>query len=79
MSDLTPRTQRTIARTIHIIVGLLLGTIVYAPAYIGSALIPVAQIVGLPAVIITGLFIWRQGQIRSWWRRRTTRSTPAAG
>ena len=72
MSSLTPRTQRTIARTVHIGVGLVLGTIVYAPAYVGAALIPIAQFVGIPAVIITGLYIWRQAQVRSWLRRRST-------
>ncbi len=76
MSTLTPRAQRTTARTIHIVVGLLLGTIVYAPVYVGAALIPVAQYFGVPAAIITGLYLWRQAQVRSWLRRR---STGAAG
>lgn len=76
MATTAPRTQRTTARTIHILVGLLLGTIVYAPSYVAAPLLPIAQFVGIPAVIITGLFIWRQAQIRSWLRRRS--ATPAA-
>lgn len=78
MTALTPRTQRTVARTIHITVGLLLGTIVYAPVYVGAVLIPIAQFVGIPAVIITGLYLWRQAQVRSWLRRRSG-GAPAAG
>lgn len=78
MTAITPRTQRTIARTIHIGVGLLLGTIVYAPVYVGAVLMPIAQFVGIPAVIITGLYIWRQAQVRSWLRRRSAGSAGAA-
>ncbi len=78
MSAFTPRTQRTIARTIHITVGLLLGTIVYAPVYVGAVLIPIAQFVGIPAVIITGLYLWRQAQVRSWLRRRPSGPTTTA-
>lgn len=75
MATTPARTQRTTARTIHILVGLLLGTIVYAPAYIAAPLLPIAQFVGIPAVIITGLFLWRQGQIRSWLQRRSAAPT----
>lgn len=78
MSALTPRTQRTVARTIHITVGLLLGTIVYAPVYVGAVLVPIAQFVGIPAVIITGLYLWRQAQVRSWLRRRSGGSSASA-
>ncbi|MER3389374.1 MAG: hypothetical protein RJQ01_05015 [Microcella sp.] len=75
MTTTAPRTQRTAARTIHIVVGLLLGAIVYAPTAIGAVLLPIAQYVGVPAVVITGLFLWRQAWIRSWMRRRTASSS----
>jgi len=78
MSALAPRTQRTIARTIHITVGLLLGAIVYAPVYVSAMLIPIAQFVGIPAVVITGLYIWRQAQVRAWMRRRSSQPATTA-
>lgn len=74
----TPRRQRTVSRTIHIVAGLLLGTIVYSPSYVSAALIPIARFVAIPAVILTGLFLWKQAPIRAWFRGRFggRRATP---
>lgn len=65
------RAQRTLSRSVHIVVGLVLGTIVYAPEYVSQPLLPFAQFVAVPAAVITGVFLWQQGRIRSALKRRT--------
>ncbi|WJL94702.1 hypothetical protein QSU92_12080 [Microbacterium sp. ET2] len=73
----TSRAQRTASRTVHILVALVLGTIVYAPSYIAEPLMPVAQFVAIPAAIVTGIFLWKQGRIRQLLSSRNRRQSSA--
>jgi hypothetical protein len=63
------RRQRAITRTVHIAVGLVLGTYVYAPAHIAEPLQIWLQVIGIPAVVITGVVMWQQGRLRRLTRR----------
>lgn len=60
----TPRRTRTIARTVHLLAALMLGTFVYAPAeYVEPARL-LLQVVAVPAGTITGVLIWKQAALR---------------
>jgi hypothetical protein len=61
-----PRRARVIARTTHIVVALLLGTMVYAPRDVADALRPFMMYVGVPAASLSGLFLWKQALFARW-------------
>ena len=61
---MAPRRQRTISRAVHLAVGLVLGAFVYAPAAVAEPLHLFLQVAGVPAVVVSGLFLWKQAQIR---------------
>lgn len=59
---MTPRRIRAIARIIHIVIGLALGTYVYLPVYLESArsaLQTGLAFVGIPLATATGLWLWK--------------------
>ena len=69
-----PQTKRTVARTIHLIAGGLLGLFIYAPPTFAEPLRLFLQFVVIPAAVITGVFIWKQAAIRRLLTRRHRRS-----
>ena len=64
-----PRRQRTVARLVHIVVGLAAGTYIYAPDYVAAPLQIWLQVIGIPAIVLTGVFMWQQSRIRRVTRR----------
>lgn len=81
---MSPRTQRTVTRWIHLVVGALLNTFVYV-AYFrdgGVAWLHTFLVwVGVPLVVITGVAMWQQPRIRRALRQRSTpeRATTSVG
>lgn len=74
----TVKTQRTIVRAVHLLVGLALGTYVYLPLHLEDAregLRLVLMFVGVPLVTVTGLWLWKGAALR----RRVRRTAAAAG
>lgn len=72
MSITSARTQRTIVRTVHIVVGLALGTYVYLPLHLEGArdgLRLLLMFVGIPLVVATGLWLWKGVALRRAMRR----------
>lgn len=67
----SPRRQRTISRAVHLVVGLVLGTYIYAPAVMAEPLHLALQVIGVPAIVLSGLFLWKQAQIRRFFTTRT--------
>ncbi|KKB12954.1 hypothetical protein VE25_04435 [Devosia geojensis] len=63
--------QRQILRTMHVLLGLALGALVYLPASWSVELKAGLAWFGLPAAIITGLLLWQQGRLRRWLGRAT--------
>jgi hypothetical protein len=66
----TPRRQRAWSRAVHLLAGLVLGTYVYAPAVVAQPLHLALQVIVIPTAILSGLFLWKQAQIRRLMRRR---------
>lgn len=68
-----PKAQRVASRTVHLVAAVLIGVQVYAPEWLSDALRPSLQFLVIPAAVITGLFLWRQAQIRSFLTRHSHR------
>lgn len=58
-----------VARMIHIIAGLALGTFVYAPAEYVEPIRLALQVAIIPAIVVTGVFMWKQAAVRRLFRR----------
>ncbi len=56
--------RRTSARTIHLVAAAMLGAFVYAPGEFVEPLRLMLQLLVIPAVTITGVFLWKQAAIR---------------
>lgn len=69
------RTQRTLLRTLHLVFGAMMGAVIYLPSEWTDPLRLILGIVVVPAVTITGVWMWQQGRIRKALRR--TPPTPA--
>jgi hypothetical protein len=74
-----PKAQRTGARVGHFAAALLIGTYVYAPPSITQPLRLTLEIIGIPAATLTGLFMWRQAQVRRWLTARFRPSPQSPG
>ncbi|WP_375387599.1 hypothetical protein [uncultured Amnibacterium sp.] len=61
--------QRTWSRVVHLVGAGVLGTSIYGPPVVAAPLHIGLQLVVVPAVTVTGLFLWKQAQIRSLLRR----------
>jgi hypothetical protein len=59
-----PRRQRTWSRTVHLLAAALLGTYVYAPPAVAQPIHLLLAVVVIPAATLSGLFLWKQAQIR---------------
>lgn len=63
------KTTRTVLRWTHLLVGWLIGVFVYTPAHENETFVLLMQIVFLPVVILTGVWMWQQARIRRLYRR----------
>ena len=63
------RTTRTLLRWTHVLVGFLIGVLVYTPARDDEAFVLLMQAVVVPVVALTGLWMWQQARIRRVYRR----------
>lgn len=73
-----PRHLRTTSRTIHLIVALVIGTYVYAPDHVTDGMRPILMFVVIPLATLTGVFMWQQAAIRSFFAG-SRRDRAAAG
>ncbi|MEO1062504.1 MAG: hypothetical protein AAFZ07_13890 [Actinomycetota bacterium] len=67
MPALSRRTERTLIRVVHIVVGSLLATFVYLPMEYDAAhdlLRSTLMFVGVPVVAGSGLWLWKGAAIR---------------
>ncbi|MDQ1083342.1 MULTISPECIES: hypothetical protein [Microbacterium] len=58
-----PTTRRSLSRWIHLVAGALIGTFIYAPAHVGEPLRLLLQTVVIPAIVITGIYLWKRAAI----------------
>jgi hypothetical protein len=65
--------QRSTLRWVHIVVGAALATYVYLPLDTGPApaLRWALMLVGIPAVTISGIGMWKYAALRRWYSART--------
>ena len=57
-------TMRTTQRRAHLLAGFLIGVFAYTPARDNEALVLIMQAAVVPAVTLTGLWMWQQARIR---------------
>jgi thiosulfate reductase cytochrome b subunit len=73
---MTASTQRTIVRWIHLILAIPILGYVYSPFeelpnYAGPT-----RFVFFPAIVLTGLWMWKGHVVRRWMKSPQTRSEP---
>ncbi len=64
------RSQRTWLRLFHVVVGSLLATYVYLPPGQAPGLRWTLMVIGVPAVTVTGVWLWKQAAVRRLLSRR---------
>lgn len=70
------KTTRTVLRWTHLLAGWLIGVFIYTPARENETFILLMQDAVIPAVVLTGLWMWQQARIRrlyNRWRQRPRR------
>lgn len=76
------RTTRIALRWTHLLVGWLIGVFVYTPMRENETFVLLMQVVFVPAVVVTGLWMWQQARIKRLYgrarqsRRRGTANSP---
>lgn len=60
---------RTILRWTHLLTGFLIGVFVYTPAHDNETFVLLMQAAVIPAVTLTGMWMWQQTRIRRLFRR----------
>ncbi|QIN83496.1 hypothetical protein GBA63_13280 [Rubrobacter tropicus] len=72
---------RTALRWTHLLAGWLIGVFVYTPARESETFVLLMQAAVVPAVVLTGLWMWQQARIRRLYRRlrRNTRADETNG
>ncbi|MBA2512426.1 MAG: hypothetical protein H0V28_13225 [Rubrobacteraceae bacterium] len=58
------KTVRTVLRWTHLLVGWLIGVFVYTPMREDETFVLLMQVVFVPAVVLTGVWMWQQARIR---------------
>lgn len=62
---------RNINRIAHLIEGVFIALFVYSPLRTDDTYLAIMQFVILPAIIISGVFMWQQPKIMKLLRRNT--------
>lgn len=57
-------------RTVHLVAGLCLAVVIYAPASWSEPVRLLLGVVVVPAAALTGLALWQQGRLRRFLRSR---------
>jgi|SRR6516165_3787961 hypothetical protein len=73
------QSQRSVLRLLHMVVGSLLATYVYVPAGEVPWLQWTLMLAGVPAVAITGVWMWKQAAIRRLLNRLSGQPTRSVG
>lgn len=66
---MTATTFRSSLRWFHIVGGLIVGTYLYSPWSANAAFAAVALYVVTPALVLSGLAMWKQGALMRLFRR----------
>lgn len=61
---MTPRSQRTLLRVLHLVLGACVGAVIYLPPTWVELLRLALGIVVVPALALTGLLMWQQARVR---------------
>jgi len=67
---MTGKTYRNLARWIHIVAALLIGTYLYSPWRSEPIFSSLILWVAVPLLVVTGLGMWKQGWVMSWFMTR---------
>ncbi len=61
-----PKTQRLLARVVHLLAAGVLGTATYGPMEIALWLRTISQFAVFPMLAMTGIWLWQGHRIRQW-------------
>lgn len=61
-----PKTQRLMARVVHLLAAGVLGTATYGPIEIALSLRTLSQYAVFPLLGLTGIWLWQGHRIRQW-------------
>ena len=61
-------TQRATLRTLHLIGAGLIGTYVYSPWHDVAWFALLNQVLVVPALALSGVWLWRGQRLGQWWR-----------
>lgn len=67
---MNPRTWRTTLRAAHLAIAAIAGAAVYALPLVSAEAARVVVIVAIPLLMLTGLGLWKQAQLRKALARR---------
>lgn len=67
------KTMRTVLRWTHLLVGWLIGVLVYTPMRENETFVLLMQVVFVPALVLTGAWMWQQARIRRLYGRSRRR------
>lgn len=70
MTDLSAVWSRSRQRLVHLLLGSALGVFVYSPLAAVPAVELAVQVVVFPALVLSGLLLWRGPRLRRWLARQ---------
>jgi hypothetical protein len=62
--------RRSTHRLVHLLLAGVLGTFVYAPFGADPTFRLVVQVIAFPALVVSGLLLWRGPALRRWLQTR---------
>lgn len=62
--------RRSTHRLVHLLLAGVLGTFVYSPFATDPTFRLVVQVIAFPALVVSGLLLWRGPALRRWLRSR---------
>jgi hypothetical protein len=60
--------KRSTHRVVHLLLATVLGTFVYSPFTVAPTFRLVVQVIAFPALVVSGLLLWRGPALRRWLR-----------
>jgi hypothetical protein len=67
---MTPSTQRSIFRWIHILFGFPILGYIYGPPEEVQQYLPIYRYVFVPVLVLSGLWMWKGDAVRRWLSKR---------
>lgn len=63
---------RQTVRSVHLVVGVMLGFFVYSPLREVGWYVLTVQALAIPLILLSGLTLWQQPKLSSWLKKRSS-------